>query len=230
MHIKFDDYISDPMPLVNGTTQGVLSSMLYYSFYNAPLIKIASSNDELSPGFIDNSMILAIGNTIRQYHGKLKDMMERLGGSFKWSYSRKSLFELSKTALMNFLRSYRDPIPGGLTLDKPNEDGMVSSSVPLLVTSYKYLRVIFDPKLCWTLQHTKALAMATFWLTKLWQVIKSASGPEKCNYLTVVVPRFSYGAEVWYTYLHKLGESGKTKGSVAITNKLHSIQKTITQN
>ena len=39
-------------------------------------------------------------------------------------------------------------------------------------------------------------------------------------YNTVAVPRFSYGAEVWYTYLHKPGATGKTRGSVAITNKL----------
>jgi Reverse transcriptase (RNA-dependent DNA polymerase) len=68
--LKFDDYISDPMPLNNGTTQGDPSSMLYYCFYNAPLVEIASSNDELSPGFVDDTMILAIGDSIRQCHFK----------------------------------------------------------------------------------------------------------------------------------------------------------------
>ena len=62
--------ISDPMPLDNGTTQGDPSSMLYYSFYNALLIEIASSNDELSPGFVDDTMILAIGDSIGQCHFK----------------------------------------------------------------------------------------------------------------------------------------------------------------
>ena len=134
--IKFDDYISDPMPLDNGTTQGDPSSMLYYSFYNAPLIEIASSNDELSPGFVDDTMILAIGDSIGQCHLKLKDMMERPGGGFEWSYTHNSPFELSKTALMNFPRTHRDHIPAGLTLDKPNEDGSVTSSVTLPVLSY----------------------------------------------------------------------------------------------
>ena len=48
----------------------------------------------------------------------------------------------------------------------------------------------------------------------------------------VAIPRFSYAAEVWYTYLHKPEGSGKTCGSIAITNKLCSVQckiaKTIT--
>ena len=40
-HLKFDNYISEPIPLDldNSTMQRDPSSMLYYSFYNAPLIK-----------------------------------------------------------------------------------------------------------------------------------------------------------------------------------------------
>ena len=88
--LKFDDYISEPMPLNNRTTQGNPSSMLYYSFYNAPLIEVAASNNELSPGFVDDSMVLAIGDTIEECHATLKDMMERPGGGFEWSYTHNS--------------------------------------------------------------------------------------------------------------------------------------------
>ena len=229
--IKFDNYLSDPMPLDNGTTQGDPFSMLYYSFYDAPLMELASSNNKLSPSFVDDTMILAIGDTVGQCHIKLKDMMERPGGGFKWSFTHNSPFELSKTAFMNFPKSYRDPIPGGLTLDKPNDDGSILSTTTLLVTSYKCLGVIFDPKLRWSLQHAKALTTAAFWSAKLWRVMKSASGLSmsgtKQLYNTVAVPRFSYRAEVWYTYLQKPGASGKTKGSIVITNKLRSIQKKV---
>ena len=76
--------------------------MLYYSFYNAPLIKLASSNDELSPSFVDDTMILAIGDTIGQCHSKLKDMVERPGGGFEWSYAHNLLFELLKTYIYEF--------------------------------------------------------------------------------------------------------------------------------
>jgi hypothetical protein len=40
----------------------------------------------------------------------------------------------------------------------------------------------------------------------------------------VAVPRFTYGAEVWYTFLHKPEGANKTRGSVSITNKLCSAQ------
>jgi hypothetical protein len=75
--------------------------------------------------------------------------------------------------------------------------------------------------------------MAAFWSAKLWRITKSASGLStsgtKQLYNTVAVPRFSYWAEVWYTYLHKPGTASKTKGSVAITNKLRSIQRKVTK-
>jgi hypothetical protein len=98
--LKFDDFISDPIPLKNGTTQGDPSSMLFYSFYNAPLIETAKSDDELSPGFVDDSMMLATGDSLDICHAKLKDMMERPGGGFEWSLTHNSPFELSKTALI----------------------------------------------------------------------------------------------------------------------------------
>ena len=46
---------------------------------------MAVSSDELSPGFVDDSMMLAIGDTMEQCHMKLKDMMECPGGGFDWS-------------------------------------------------------------------------------------------------------------------------------------------------
>jgi hypothetical protein len=226
--LKFDNFVSDPIHVDNGTTQGDPSSMSHFSFYNAPLIETESSEDELSPGFVDDSMMLAIGDSLTQCHARLKDMMERPRGGFEWSLTHNSPYELSKMALMNFPRSYRDAIPGALSLDKPNLDGSVTTMLTHPVLSYKYLGVIFDPKLCWMLQQTKALTTAAFWSSHIWCLFKPASGIStsgtKQLYNTVAVPRFTYGAEVWYTYLHKPEGTNKTKGSVAITNKFRSIQ------
>ena len=85
--------------------------MNYYAFYNAPLIEIATGDNELSPGFVDDSMVLAIGDLLAQCHEGLKDMMEHPRGGFNWSSSHNSPFELSKTALMNFPRSFRVVLP-----------------------------------------------------------------------------------------------------------------------
>ena len=51
--LKFNNFISEPFPLTNGTMQGN-PSMNYYSFYNTLLIKTASSVDKLFMGFVDN--------------------------------------------------------------------------------------------------------------------------------------------------------------------------------
>ena len=205
--LKFNDFTSSPIALDNGTMQGDPCSMNYYSFYNAPLIETAIGDDELSPGFVDNSMVLAIGNSLAQCHEQLKDMMERPNGGFSWFHTHNSPFELSKTALMNFPRSYRDPIPGELALDKPNADRSVTTTLINPVSSYKYLGVIIDPKLPWTLQHKKATAAASFWASRIGWLSKSASGLSTAGtkqlYNTVAAPRFTYRAEVWYSPIYK---------------------------
>jgi Reverse transcriptase (RNA-dependent DNA polymerase) len=88
--LKFDDFVSNPIQLTNGTIQGDPPLMIYYAFYNALLLDTAKSNDELSPGFINDSMMLAIGDSLASCHERLKDMMEREGGGFKWSCTHNS--------------------------------------------------------------------------------------------------------------------------------------------
>jgi hypothetical protein len=173
-------------------------------------------------------MMLATGDSLDQCHIKLKDMMEQAGGSFEWSHLHNLPFKLSKTVLMNFPRLLCNCIPGNLRLDKSNMDGMTSAIMVQPVQSYKYLGVIFNPKLHLMLQQTKVLTMATFWASCIWHLAKTASGVWTASikqlYNTVAIPRFTYGAEVWYSYPHKPEGGSKTKGSVAITNKLRSIQ------
>jgi hypothetical protein len=173
---RFDDYISERIPIKNGTTQGDPQSMLYYAFYNAPLIEIAHGLFELSPGFVDDSMMLAITNSLSGCHTMLKDMMERSGGGFDWSHTHNSPYELSKVRLMNFPRSFRDAIPTDLVLHKPNPDGSVTASPIKTITSYKYLGVIFDSKLHWTLHQAKVLANTSFWSSQVWRLSCTASG------------------------------------------------------
>jgi hypothetical protein len=115
-HLRFDDYTSELIPLTNGTTQGDPASMIFYAFYNAPLIETSASPNELSPGFVDDSMMLATGKTLQDCHKKLKWMMERPHSGFAWSTSHNSPSESSKVALMNFPQSHRDISPNSLTL------------------------------------------------------------------------------------------------------------------
>jgi hypothetical protein len=204
--------------------------MLLFGFYNAPLIETISSPDKLSPGFVDDSMMLAVGNTLEDCHAKLKDMMERPNRGFHWSTTHNSPFELSKTALMNFPRSYRDAILGNLVFDRTNLDGSITSCLISAITSYKYLGVIFDLGLCWTLQHAKAHVSAMFWSLRIWRLSKVTNGLKPIDtrqlYTTVSIPGFTYGVEVWYTQITKL-RNGRTKGSASIVKKLRSTQCTV---
>jgi hypothetical protein len=83
--LQFNNYLSDPISLNNKTTQDYPSSMFYYSFYNAPLIDTAQLADVLSPGFVNDYMMLVMGPTLAACHAKLKDMMECPNGEFEWS-------------------------------------------------------------------------------------------------------------------------------------------------
>jgi hypothetical protein len=100
--LRFDDSILDPIQINNGTTQGCPLSILFYSFYNAPLIDSTQNSNEVSLRFVDDSMFLTIANTLNKAHTILQNMMEHPNGGFDWSLLHNSPFKLSKLALMDF--------------------------------------------------------------------------------------------------------------------------------
>lgn len=114
--LHFNDFISEPIDILNGTTQGCPLSMILYTFYNAPLILVATEKNEATLGFVDDSMFLDIANNLQDAHQMLKNMMERTNGGFEWSKSHNSPFEPNKLALMNFPRSPNIIPPSDLIL------------------------------------------------------------------------------------------------------------------
>ena len=61
------------------------TSSLHYALASAMhlLLEAASRHNKLSPGFVDDSMMVAVGNDLAEYHEKFKNMMERLRHSFE---------------------------------------------------------------------------------------------------------------------------------------------------
>jgi ribonuclease HI len=226
--LRFDDYTSNPIPLNNGTTQGCCLSMIFYAFYNAPLMEIASGPNEISAGFVDNVMFLATGDTLDEAHMQLKDMMERPAGGFSWSNLHNSPFELSKLALMEFPRTNNDQASNPLLLNKPNHDNTISTQEVRAVSNYKYLGVHFDPKLQWKNHFDKVIANATRWTNQFCRLGRVPTGicPAKMLqlYLTVAVPRFTYAADVWYRPVPPKQDHQRRTGSIHITKKLNTIQ------
>lgn len=78
--LQFNNYLSDPIHISNGMTQGCPLLMLLYAFYNTDLIDIAKGKCELSTDFINDCAFIAIADTLDNSHGILKNMMERTNG------------------------------------------------------------------------------------------------------------------------------------------------------
>lgn len=146
-HLRFGNYASDLIRIINSTTQGCPLSMLFYVFYNAPLINITSNHSETSLGFVDDSMFLVVVDSLDECHTILKDMMERPKGGFDWSSTHNSPFELDKVACVDFPRTASAPASALLTLQCNNLNGTHTTHIVPCATSYKYLSMIFEPNL-----------------------------------------------------------------------------------
>ncbi|KAF5372678.1 hypothetical protein D9615_009837 [Tricholomella constricta] len=130
---------------------------------------------------------------------------------------------------MNFPRSHQDPIPPDLTLTRKNEDGSTTLQTVETALTYKYLGVVFDPKLRWSAHYQKVIASSTWWSFQVARLSKISGGmpPHRIRqlYNTVAVPAFPYAADVWYTGIQDSPNSKKRTGSVAITKKLIPVQR-----
>lgn len=225
--IKFDDFTSEFIPIINGNNQGCPLSMIYYAFYNAGLLEISppGSKDEAEFGFVDDVALLAAGNTLEEAHNGLEDMMRRPGGAFDWSESHNSQFELSKLALMDFSpKPYQEST---LTFSHPHTH---RSTTVKSVRSYRFLGVLFDPKLKWKAQNERATRSAEAWINLVKRLARTSTGLSAKGmrqlYISVAMPKISYAADVWYTLPHKKNESSKQRtGSIGFTQKLQSIQR-----
>ena len=225
--LSFDDYLSTPIPITNGNNQGCPMLMMFYAFYNAGLLELSppGSTDERQFGFVDDVTLLATGPTFVETHEKLKSMMERTGGAFNWSESHNSPFELTKLALMNFAPRHTNDTPLTIHHAKMNRTTTVKAA-----TTYRFLGVLFDPKLRWKAQREKAARSATTWINLVKRLSRTASGVSAGGmrqlYLAVAVPKITYAAEVWYTLPHKSKPSNlKRTGSITFTNKIQTAQR-----
>ena len=225
--LSFDDYLSDPVAITNGNNQGCPLSMMFYTFYNAGLLELSVPNsaDERQFGFVDDVALLATARTIEEAHQKLKNMMERPGGALGWSRTHNSPFEMNKLALMNFSPKSIDDTPLTIARGGLNGDTTIKA-----MTTYRFLGVLFDPKLRWKAQHEKATRTTEAWINLVKRLARTASGISAGGmrqlYLAVAAPKMTYAVEVWYTLPHK-STPGNTKrtGSIKFTKGIQSAQR-----
>ena len=228
--LSFNNYLSDFIPISNGNNQGCPLSMLFYAFYNAGLLEISPPNahDESQFSFVDDVALLAIGNSFEETYAKLTDMMNRANGAFAWSESHNSQFELSKLALMNF--TTRRSVDTPLTLTHPLSNSTTTIK-PLL--TYKFLGIMFDPKLKWNAQAERTIRSAEAWINLVRRLACTSTGISakgmRLLYTAVAIPRITYAAEVWYTLPHFSKTSTMRRaGNVKLTQRLTSAQRRAT--
>ena len=172
--LYFNDFTSEPILL--STTQGCPLSMLLYAFYNMELIKIAHGKNKLEAGFVDNCAFVATADNLNNSHRILKDMMECPNGVLNWSLNHNSKFEISKLAIMDFPHPHKAKTLTPLIIKQRLEDGTTTTNTITNVQNYRYLGIIFDPKLSWRAHISKVIANATCWSQQLWRVARTAGG------------------------------------------------------
>ncbi|KAI0027453.1 hypothetical protein K488DRAFT_20787, partial [Vararia minispora EC-137] len=83
--LSFDDYVSDPIQVNNSIGQGDPLSMLLYLFYNADLLQIPASPQEVAAAIVNDVTFLAKGDTFADTNTILVGMFERQNGAVEWS-------------------------------------------------------------------------------------------------------------------------------------------------
>ena len=232
--LRFDDYTSEYRDIINGIGQGDPLSMLLYILYNADLLEIP--DDELREdalGYVDDIALVATGNDFEESTQRLKVMMTKEEGGLQWSREHNSKFEVSKSAIIHFSRkTIPDPETdhGRLPLERPKLT--LDRQEVAEVNCYKYLGIQIDAQLRWKEQAQRATANATKWILQYRRLTRPSTGVGsklmRQLYLSVALPKITYGLDVWYTPPSKPAGYTKNTGSVAALRNLEKAQRLAT--
>ena len=232
--IKFDDYTSDLIEITNGIGQGDPLSMILYIIYNADLLEIIDDDQlEDALGYVDDIAIIAIGNDFEETTTRLQNLMIKHEGGLDWSRSHNSKFEINKSAVLHLTRKTRiDPedVRNRIPLIKPPL--IVNHQTIGEVQIYKYLGILINNQLRWREQSQRAVANATKWLLQYRRLTRPSSGTSarlmRQLYISVALPKITYGIDVWYTPPNKSAGQTKNSGSAATLRQLQKTQRIAT--
>jgi hypothetical protein len=176
---------------------------------------------------------MAEGKTFKDNIGTLTDFMFREGGGFTWSDKHNSTFALNKLAVMHFTQKRTlDLQCPGKTMLIPAPDLLLKGKVVRVDTSYKYLGIHLDNQLHWTTQMHGAVAKATRWIMLYRCLTKPSFGLSakfmRRLFITVAIPKITYGLDMWYTPPHKPIGKKKNTESVKALKKFCKLQRLAT--
>jgi ribonuclease HI len=231
--MRFDDFLSELIHIFNGIGQGDPLSMILYILYNADLLEITYPPEEEALGFVDDALAMVEGKTFEENVNTLTDLMTREGGGFTWSDKHNSVFALDKLAVTHFTQKrIPDPQRPGKTKLLTAPDLILKGKVVRVESSYKYLGIHVDNQLRWTTQTNEAIAKATKWILLYKRLTKPSLGLSakfmRRLYITVAIPKMTYGLDVWYTPPHKPVGKRKNTGSVKALKEFNKLQRIAT--
>ena len=74
-------------------------SLPSFNYYNADLLELSTALQAL--GYVDDTMIMAIGEDYEETTQAIREHMEGENGGFRWSADHNSKFDINKVAIMH---------------------------------------------------------------------------------------------------------------------------------
>ncbi|KAF5334101.1 hypothetical protein D9758_016068 [Tetrapyrgos nigripes] len=125
-------------------------------------------------------------------------------------------FALDKLIVAHFPHPRNGPTPKAPPLSLRDTTVKETESVCVL-------GVMLDSRLKWKVQQASALGKATSIVSALWQITRPSQGVSLkmicCLYISVVIPKMTYGLNVWYTPPHCPEGGQKRVGSVSALHR-----------
>lgn len=208
--------------------------MILYIMYNADLLEIIGDEEkEDSLGFVDDIALMAVGDDLQETTNRLETLMTKEGGGLEWSRDHNSRFETSKSVILHATRRTQ-PDPENMARRIPLERPalVVNGQAIQEVSSFKYLGILIDNQLLWNEQAQRASANATKWLLQFQRLTRPTTGVSsklmRQLYLSVALPKITYGIDVWYSPPNKPTGAIKSTGSVGTLKSLQKLQRMAT--
>ena len=159
--LKFDNYISEQIPINNAVGQGDPVSLSSFNYYNADLLELSTILQAL--GYVDDAMAMAVRENFEETTQAIHKHMEGENGGFEWSADHNSRFKIDKLAIMHLgHKKHRSPMGTLCPLHKPKL--LLQGKEVKAVECYKYLGIVIDDKLTWRKHKDKAIDNATKWV------------------------------------------------------------------
>jgi len=222
--LTFDSYMSEPLDLSKGLNQGCPLLGIAFQFYNTDVVEVCTpSNGEQVVALMDNTLMLARGESLMESNDRVRCMMTRQGCSLDWESLHQCEFAVSKFGIMGLTRRHKKNVASKLLTKPIQRSPLLLQGVKIpMVSTHKFLSVILDQELQWKDHINYVLQKGAKWVTQRLAKLSKGVSPkymqsQKTSRNTVVV------------YLDGSGKDGQA-GTVAVQGMLRAHMGSLDQN